>query len=293
MGKVALERVFASAFMALGCVSLASCAPQSNSAFQAAADPSLNATAVPAQSVQTAASAVATSTSNASNASPSQPQPPQAASTAVKDFSPNAAGVQPTAASLPASASASSSDYRVMAGDVLQIMVFQVQDFNREAPVDAAGTIALPLIGVVPVAGKTVRQIESEIARRLNAKYLQNPQVLVSIKDAVGLRVAVQGAVKNPGVFPLHGDTTLTNVIAQAQGFSDISDKSQVLIIRNTEQGRVAAKVDAGAILSGSAPDPQVYGGDTVVVGESFVRNAEKDVLTVLGGASSLGWMVH
>jgi polysaccharide export outer membrane protein len=181
-----------------------------------------------------------------------------------------------------------------MPGDVLQITVFQVQDFNREGgtPVDAAGTIALPLIGVVPVAGKTVRQIESDITQKLRARYLQNPQVLVSVKDAVGLRVAVQGAVKNPGVFPLHGYTTVTNVIAQANGFTEISDRSQVLLIRNTEQGRVAAKVDAGAILAGSAPDPEVYGGDTVVVGESAIRNAEKDVLTALGGASSLGWLI-
>ena len=76
----------------------------------------------------------------------------------------------------------STSDYQVRPGDVLQINVFQLQDFNREAPVDAAGTIALPLIGTVPVAGKTVRQIESEIAQRLGAKYLQNPQVLVVCK---------------------------------------------------------------------------------------------------------------
>jgi polysaccharide export outer membrane protein len=182
----------------------------------------------------------------------------------------------------------STSDYQVRPGDVLQINVFQLQDFNREAPVDAAGTIALPLIGTVPVAGKTVRQIESGIAQRLGAKYLQNPQVLVIVKDAVGLRVAVQGAVRNPGIFPLHGDTTLTNVIAQANGFTEISDQSQVVIIRNTDQGRVASKVDAGAILSGSAPDPQVHGGDTVVVGESFIRNLEKDALTLTGGAATL-----
>ena len=71
-----------------------------------------------------------------------------------------------------------------MSGDVLQITVFQVQDFNREAQVDAAGNVVLPLVGAVPVAGKTVREVESDIARRLKAKYLQDPQVLVSVKDA-------------------------------------------------------------------------------------------------------------
>lgn len=286
MGKVAIERVLASAFIAFGCVGLVSCAPQSNSAFQTVADPSPSAKAVQAQSAPTDR-AVATSTSNES---PTQPQP-QGASEVVKDVGPNAAAAQPTAASLTASAPASSSDYRVMAGDVLQITVFQVQDLSREAQVDAAGNIFLPLIGGVPAAGKTVHEVESEIAQRLRAKYLQNPQVLVTIKDAVGLRVSVEGAVKSPGVIQLRGDTTLSMVIAQAAGFTDTADKSSVLIIRSTDQGRVAAKVDAGAILAGSAPDPRVHGGDTIVVDDSFVRMAGKDALTVLSGASAIRWL--
>jgi polysaccharide biosynthesis/export protein len=287
MGNRALERALASAFIAFGCVGLAGCSPQSNSGFAAVADPSPSAAAVQRQPVQTA-NVVPASTSIAPSV---QPQPAQVASAVPKGAGPSASAVPP-AASPAAFASVSTSDYRVRAGDVLQINVFQLQDFTREAPVDAGGTIGLPLIGAVPVAGMTVRQIEEEIAQRLKAKYLQNPQVLVSVKDAVGLRVAVQGAVKNPGVFPLHGDTTLTNVIAQANGFTEISDQSQVLLIRNTDQGRVATKVDAGAILSGSAPDPQVYGGDTVVVGESFIRNVEKDALTLSGGVSSVGWLL-
>ena len=275
MGNGAVERILASAFIAFGSASLAGCAPTGG--FQTVADPSPSAAAVQRQSSQTASVAPAST-------------PPQAASAATKDAGPIAAAVHPTASS-PATF-APTSDYRVRAGDVLEINVFQLQDFNREAPVDDAGTIALPLIGAVPVAGKTVRQIESEIAERLKAKYLQNPQVLVTVKDAVGLRVAVQGAVKNPGVLPLHGETTLTSVIAQSGGFNEISDQSQVLVIRNTDQGRVATKVDAGTILSGSAPDPQVYGGDTVVVGESFIRNFEKDALTLASGAGSLGFLL-
>jgi len=179
----------------------------------------------------------------------------------------------------------------MQSGDVLQITVFQVQDFNRDAQIDASGNIFLPLIGGAPAAGRTVHEVESEIAGRLKAKYLQNPQVLVTVKDAIGLRVTVQGAVKSPGVMQIRGDTTLTTVIAQAQGFSETADKSSVLIIRNTDQGRVAAKVDAGAILAGSTPDPRVYGGDTIVVDDSFVRMAGKDLLTILSGASALRFL--
>ncbi|MBV8280724.1 MAG: SLBB domain-containing protein, partial [Candidatus Eremiobacteraeota bacterium] len=94
--------------------------------------------------------------------------------------------------------------------------------------------------------------------------------------------------VKNPGVIQIRGDTTLATVLAQVGGFTDTADKSSVLVIRNTDQGRVAGKMDAGAILAGSAPDPRIYGGDTIVVDDSFVRSAGKDVLSVLGGAAML-----
>lgn len=98
-----------------------------------------------------------------------------------------------------------------MPGDVLQITVFQLHDFNRNAQVDATGDVVLPLIGEVPVAGQPVREVESEIARRLKTKYLQDPQVQAAVKDAVGLRVAVQWAVRTPGVVQMRGDTTPTN----------------------------------------------------------------------------------
>ena len=284
MGSLAGARVLAATFIALSCASLAGCDSQSNSAFHAVADPTPNAAAIQRQPAQTSGGDVATSTSNAYAA---QTRSPQMASADGAVAGSNSAAVQPQLGV----ASASTSDYRIMSGDVLQITVFQVQDFNREAQVDAGGNIVLPLIGGVPAAGKTVHEVESEVARRLRAKYLQNPQVLVTIKDAVGLRVSVQGAVKSPGVIQIRGDTTLTTVLAQAQGFTDTADKSSVLVIRNTDQGRVAAKVDAGAVLTGSAPDPPIYGGDMIVVDDSFVRSAGKDVLTLLSGASALRFL--
>jgi polysaccharide biosynthesis/export protein len=251
----------ATTFIAFVCACLAGCAPESNGAFHATADPAPNAAAIQ-QQPQTSNGASADAAVAGSNSAAVQPQP------------------------------GATSDYRIMSGDVLQITVFQVQDLNRDAQVDAAGNIALPLIGGVPAAGKTVHEVEAEITGRLRAKYLQNPQVLVTIKDAVGLRVSVQGAVKSPGVIQIRGDTTLTTLVAQSGGFTDTADPSSVLIIRNTDQGRVAGKVDAGAILKGSAPDPRIYGGDTVVVDDSFVRSAGKDALQVLGGAAMLKMFV-
>lgn len=197
---------------------------------------------------------------------------------------PQAGTLAPTSGSS-APTAANGGDYRIMPDDILQIVVYQAPDFNRDAQVDATGNIALPLLGGVPVAGRTVRDVEAEITRRLKAKYMQNPQVSVSVKDAVGLRVTVEGAVTKPGVVPVRGGVTLLSILAESGGFTDTADKSRILIVRNTEKGRAVARFDATAIAAGTVQDPPVFGGDTIVVDDSMARTAWKDMLSSLGVA--------
>ena len=192
-----------------------------------------------------------------------------------------------------AATAANGGDYRIMPDDILQIVVFQAPDFNRDAQVDATGNIALPLLGSVPVAGRTTRDVEAEITRRLKAKYMQNPQVSVFVKDAVGLRVTVEGAVTKPGVVPVRGGVTLLSLIAESGGFTDTADKSGILIFRNTEKGRTVARFDAKAIAAGTAQDPPVFGGDTIVVDDSAARTAWKDVLSSLPAAGMATLFLH
>jgi polysaccharide export outer membrane protein len=170
-----------------------------------------------------------------------------------------------------------------MPEDILQITVYQAPDFNRDAQVDATGNIGLPLLGAVPVGGRTAREVEAEITQRLKAKYLQNPQVSVFVKDAVGLRVIVEGAVSKPGVVQVRGGVTLLGIISESGGFTDTADKSGILVFRNTEKGRTVARFDAKAIAAGTAQDPPVFGGDTIVVDDSVARTAWKDILSSLG----------
>jgi polysaccharide export outer membrane protein len=166
--------------------------------------------------------------------------------------------------------------YRVQAGDVIEVTVYQLQDLNRLAEVDGAGNINLALIGAVPAAGRTVRQLEEEIAGRYRARYLQNPQVSVFVKDSVGLRVTVDGAVKKPGVIMARGDMTLLRALAEAQGFTETADQTNVIVMRNSAQGRTVARFDANAIRAGAASDPQILGGDTIVVDDSALKTAWK-----------------
>lgn len=172
--------------------------------------------------------------------------------------------------------SAQRAEYRIAPEDTLDVAVYQVDGLTKTVQVDGRGRISLPLIGVTQASGKTVRELEEEIAKKLGAKYLQNPQVTVFLRDATGQRVTVGGAVKSPGVYQAKGSTTLTQIISLAAGFNDYADPRSVIIFRQTEEGRLAARFDVSAIQKGEAEDPEIYGGDSIVVDDSSAATTWK-----------------
>ena len=77
----------------------------------------------------------------------------------------------------------SASDYKVKPEDLLSIEVFQEPDLTVEAiRVEASGTITLYLLNEIPVAGRTVREIQDDIAKRLRDGYIKNPSVRVKVE---------------------------------------------------------------------------------------------------------------
>lgn len=173
-------------------------------------------------------------------------------------------------------ASAPRAEYRISPDDTLDIAVYQVDALTKTVQVDGGGRISLPLIGVTQASGLTVRELEINIAKKLGAKYLQNPQVTVFLRDATGQRVTVGGAVKNPGVYQAKGDTTLTQMISLAAGLNDYADPKSIIVFRHTNEGRMAARFDMTAIQRGDAEDPAIYGGDSVVVDDSSAATTWK-----------------
>lgn len=172
--------------------------------------------------------------------------------------------------------------YQVAAGDVIDVAIFQSPNLNRTVEVDGAGNVVLPLVGAVPVAGKTVRTAEGEIARRYGERYLQNPDVTIFLREAVGQRVTVDGAIRKTGFVIARANSSLLNIIAESGGVTETADESNVIVFRPTAEGRVAARFDVKAIRQGQAPDPPIYGGDTVIVDDSTARTAWKQFREVL-----------
>ncbi len=77
----------------------------------------------------------------------------------------------------------------------------------------------MPLIGTVQAGGKTVAELEAEIAAKLEAKYLQSAQVSVFVeKRQTARQVTVDGAIATPNMVSLNGQTTLLQTIAMSGG---------------------------------------------------------------------------
>jgi polysaccharide export outer membrane protein len=166
------------------------------------------------------------------------------------------------------------SEYRVGPQDLIEISVFQVPDLSRTVRVNSAGQISLPLIGTVQAGGLTIQELEATIAKQLDAKYLQNPQVTAFVKEYTSQRVTVEGAVKKPGIYPLTGRTSLLQAIAMAEGLDQLANLQGIVIFRQVGGKKMAAVFDIAAVRTGKAEDPMIYGDDVVVVEQSGSKTA-------------------
>jgi polysaccharide export outer membrane protein len=184
---------------------------------------------------------------------------------------------------MPAFPTQPETDYRIGSLDLLNITVFQVADLSLErAQVDAAGNILMPLIGAIHARGLTSLELSEEIRRRLAADHLQNPQVSVMVAEAASQKVTVDGAVVEPGVFQMRGNTTLIQAVAMAKGPTRTAEIRRVAVFRVIEGQRMVALYDLRAIRRGEAQDPQILGDDVVVVDQSRMNALFRDIVSTL-----------
>ena len=147
-------------------------------------------------------------------------------------------------------------------GDAIRVTVFQQPDLTTEARVTERGTVTLPLVGDVKVAGMSSAEAGKAIAAEFErGKFLKRPQVGVSIATLRSQQVSVLGMVARPGRYPLDDSSAnLSEVIAAAGGIS--ATGAETVTVRRAGKDH---KVD---IL---AKPFQLRGGDTVVVDKAPV----------------------
>ena len=175
----------------------------------------------------------------------------------------------------------SSKAYRIGSDDTVEISVFKVPELNKIVQVNDAGLISFPLVGDVMAGGRTATELEHDLAQKLGAKYLQNPQVTVIVKEYNSQRVLVDGAFTKPGVYPIRGQATLLQYVANSGGLMPTAE-SVVVVFRNVEGKQMAARFDIDDIRAGKYADPEIKPGDVIVASTSAYKDGIDKLLKVL-----------
>jgi len=179
-------------------------------------------------------------------------------------------------------------DYVVGAQDVLSITVFNELSLSGRFTVESDGSITYPLLGRVPVAGKTLRAIQEDLAKRLAAGYLVNPQVTIQVEQFRSQSIFVVGEVRQPGKHTISGNMTLLEALSQAGG-TTASAGTEVVVRRPKDPGApagpvdpaddsrsdVVARVNLEDLQSGQVVNVAIRDGDTI-----FVPKAEMFFVT-------------
>ena len=180
----------------------------------------------------------------------------------------------------PVEAGAVQPAYRIGVLDVLSVRVFQEPDLSFEQmAVDASGTINFPLVGEITAAGRTPIELSEEIERGLGTRFIRDPQVVVGVVSSALQRVVVEGSVTEPGVYEIAGTSSLLESIARAKGLTEVAVDDEVIVFRQIDGERQGAVFNVRHIREGRVPDPQILGGDRIVVGFSAVRGVYRDFL--------------
>jgi polysaccharide export outer membrane protein len=131
-------------------------------------------------------------------------------------------------------------DYPIGTGDVVEISVPAIEELrSRTVRISGDGTIALPFVGKIEVAGLTEEELQQTLVERLK-QYMYSPRVIVFVKEYRSRQVAVLGAVPKPGLYSvINGADTLLDVLSQAGGIAPGADPKLYLIpAEPAEKGR-------------------------------------------------------
>lgn len=165
-------------------------------------------------------------------------------------------------------------------GDRLAIRVFGEPELTSDNyVVDSAGYIQVPLIGELIVLQQSPRAVAAEIERRLQVRYVRNASVTVTVMERPQATFTVEGDVNQPGVYPAQPNSTLLSALAQARSTTKTAQLDDVVVLRKINGERAGARFNVTDIRRGRAPDPQILAGDTVVVVNSSIKSAWRDLL--------------
>ncbi|HEY5056614.1 MAG TPA: polysaccharide biosynthesis/export family protein [Acidobacteriaceae bacterium] len=139
-------------------------------------------------------------------------------------------------------------NFKLSAGDLISVRVFQQPDYESTGRISAEGTAVLPYIGSVPLEGLTVREAQLLIADRLRiGQFYRDPEVIIQVLDTVNGSVIITGEMHS--VVPVSSERSLRDVLLTAGGLPANASHT-IKIVRHGLDAPIV--VDLGTDLASS-----------------------------------------
>ena len=132
--------------------------------------------------------------------------------------------------------------YHLAAGDSFEVSFELSPEFNQTVVVQPDGYVTLKAVGDVTVVGQTIPEL-TQTLRTAYSKMLNDPLIVVVLKDFEKPYFVADGQVAHPGKYDMRGTVTLTEAVAIAGGFTEAAKHSQVLLFRRVNDQWLSAKI--------------------------------------------------
>ena len=165
-------------------------------------------------------------------------------------------------------------EYRLGAGDLIEIGVFGVDEFRHTMRINSSGVIKLPLVEAITAAGLTPAELEQRLTSLLEADVIKNPQVSVFVKEDRSQPVYVLGAVRNPGQYQITLQMRIVDAISMAGGVTPVAGDAAVIQRTSRDGGEQMINVNLKEILEKGdlARNVIVQGGDVIHIKDRVIE---------------------
>ena len=134
------------------------------------------------------------------------------------------------------------SRYRLVPGDVLDVVYRYTPEFNQTVTLHPDGYVGLEIVGDLKLSGLTLEEAKKIIIEKASVR-LKDPEITLLLKEFQKPYFVVAGEVTQAGRFEMRESVTALQAVMTAGGFKDTAKMSQILVFRKINQEFAEVKV--------------------------------------------------
>jgi len=158
-------------------------------------------------------------------------------------------------------------DYTLSPGDQVEVSVWKEPDLTRTVIVRPDGKFSFPLVGEVLARGRSVAQVQADIANKLKT-YIPEPVVTAALTVLDGNRVYVIGQVNKPGFYVMNPRLNVLQALSVAGGMTPFASLNDIIVVRGSGPAQKVLPFRYSDVNRGRSLDQniQLEAGDVVIV---------------------------